>query len=347
MNMCFDSSLRLLTRAIDTIKIAIAGMGKMGNFHLAALRQLADGNYEDYYKGGVTSQLRKIKICGLCDCSRIRLDAHPIVAGYTSLQLLISEQRPDIIIIATPTQTHRQLTMESLENGVHTFVEKPLVTRSTELNELIGIAVKNGCRLMSGHVERYNPVAVKIVSLLQPGSIKVHSYSFVRTQKHDERIADDIISDKLIHDIDLSLYFFGPIASVMVKDVRKVGGQVYQIQIKTVHKNNITGDILVSWLVPGNEKRREVGLSCENMQVVGDFAGKRLLINGEPIDCEVPGMIKSFNNQIKDELVDFIMYCSEPETTGKRISPLLTLEEIKQSVTLIDEIAINTKALLS
>lgn len=338
MNMQPDTSLRLLPRSIDAIKIGIVGMGKMGNFHLAALQQLAEGSHEDYYKGGVTSQLRKIRICGLCDCSRARLDANPTIAGYDSLRELIAEQRPHIVVIASPTKTHWKLAKEALESGAHTFVEKPLVTRSAEMDDLVTTAQKTGCRLMSGHVERYNPVAVKIVSLLCEKRPKVNSYAFIRSQKHDERIPDDIISDKLIHDIDLALYFFGQITGVAVKEVQFVGGQPYQIRVETVHKNGIRGDIFVSWLVSSIEKKREVVVSCLDLTVLGDFAGKRLLVNGEQIDCEVPGMIKALNNQIKDELVDFIMYCSEPEAAGERIAPLLTLDEIVQSVALIDTI---------
>jgi hypothetical protein len=50
-------------------------------------------------------------------------------------------------------------------------------------------------------------------------------------------------------------------------------------------------------------------------------------------------MIMPFNNQIKDELVDFIMYYSKPETSGERIVPLLTLTEIVLPVTLLDRLA--------
>ena len=105
-------------------------------------------------------------------------------------------------------------------------------------------------------------------------------------------------------------------------------------------------NIFVSLLVSSLEKKREVVVSCADMTVLGDFAGKRLLVNGEPIACEVPGMIKPFNNQIKDELVDFIMHCSEPEAAGERIAPLLTLDEIVQSVAIIDTVARQAERLL-
>ena len=79
--------------------------------------------------------------------------------------------------------------------------------------------------------------------------------------------------------------------------------QTYQIRVETVHKNNIRGEIFVSWLVSSLEKKREVMVSCADMTALGDFADKRLLVNGKPIDCEVPGMIKPFNNRIKDLLI--------------------------------------------
>ena len=56
-------------------------------------------------------------------------------------------------------------------------------------------------------------------------------------------------------------------------------------------------------------------------------------------------MIRPLNNQIKDELVDFIMYCSESEAAGERIAPLLTLDEIVQSVAMIDTIAVEADRL--
>jgi UDP-N-acetylglucosamine 3-dehydrogenase len=340
-------TLRLIPSTADEIRVGIVGMGKMGDFHLTALSQLAGGHYEDYYKGGIISQLKKVRVCGLCDSKRSRLEVHKSIAGYDSVKRLIAEQKPHILIIATPIQTHWSLAKEALESGVHTFVEKPLVTKSKELNDLIAIAQCNGCRLMSGHVERYNPVSIKIRSLLQEKTVSVHTYNFARLQKHDDRIVDDIVSDKLIHDMDLALYFFGPIEAVTVKEVKAVGGQPYQIRVETVHKNNIRGDIFVSWLVSSPEKKREVVISCEDMTVLGDFAGKRLFVNGEPSICEVPGMIRPINNQIKDELVDFIAFCSTLQVSSGRIVPLLMLDEVVQSVTLLEAILSQSRNCLS
>ena len=327
-----------MSRDNDEIRIAIAGMGRMGNFHLESLRQLAAGEHEDYYKGAIQSQLKKIRICGVCDVDSSRLAEHSDIATFKSFEKLIAESDPDIVIIATPSQTHFALAKLALENGVHALVEKPLVTSANEIERLIDIANRNGCRLISGHVERYNPVSIKIVSLLKETSAAAKSYSFVRTQKHDERISDDIIIDKVVHDVDLALYFFGPIEKVEIKETKKVGGKIYEARLETVHTSGVKGDIFVSWLVEGDEKRRQVEILCEDHKLFGDFTNKSLCVDGKPLQCEVAGMIKPENNQIKDELVDFIMYCTAPDPSQNPVLPLLSLDEIVESVKLIERI---------
>ena len=336
--MVNNKSLNLISRDEDEIRIAIVGLGKMGNFHLRSLRQLAAGEYEDYYKGAVSQQLKKIRVCGLCDVKQARLAEHSEIPGFRSFQKLIDETDPHMAIIATPTETHFGFAQTALKNGLHALVEKPLVTSSSQVAELADTAGKNGLGLISGHVERYNPVSIKIVSLLESDFGGRADYSFVRTQRHDERIPDDIIVDKVVHDIDLAMYFFGPIRDVKVSEVERVGGKVCLARIETVHNDDRKGSIFVSWKVDDDEKKRQVEISCGSHKLLGDFAEKKLIVDGRQVQCDVPGMIRPENNQIKDELVDFILYCSEPTASGRAVEPLLNLDEIVRSVKLIDRI---------
>lgn len=334
--MSTENSLWLIPSNADEIKIGIAGMGKMGNFHLTALRELATGKHEDYYKGGINEQLQKIRICGLCDIDSAHLQSHKDLPCYTMLENLIAEQKPHIMIIATPAQTHNALTAISLNKKIHTFVEKPLVTTRAELDELLAIANKNACRLISGHVERYNPVAVKIASLLRQTSPPPQSYSFVRAQPHHPRITDDIIIDKVIHDLDISLYFFGSIDNIKVLDVKKIGGKPYEIKLKITHKNGVTGTILDSWLVSEGVKTRSAKIIQGGHIWFGDFTDKSLFVDDLEIKCEINGMIKPVNNQIKDELVDFIMYSSQLSQEYPKIQPLLSVDEIIETITWLE-----------
>jgi len=203
---------RLLSRDVSRIRIAVVGLGKMGAYHLQAIQRLASGESEKYYKAGLDIQIEKLELCGLCDPdpSKARSIA-PNIPAFTDWANLLADCSPDLAVIASPTSTHFDLAMQTLESGVHTFVEKPLVTTLKEFNPLVKTAVAQGCRLMSGHIERYNPVAMKLRSMLASAEICAESYRFQRSQLHVARISDDIVTDKIIHDLDLAQYFFGTI----------------------------------------------------------------------------------------------------------------------------------------
>src|SRR5690242_4609947 len=55
------------------------------------------------------------------------------------------------VIIATPAGTHFQLTKEALLAGKHVFVEKPLATKVTEVDELDQAARERDLVVMAGH----------------------------------------------------------------------------------------------------------------------------------------------------------------------------------------------------
>lgn len=342
--MSSKKNVNFISRQTNQIRVAIVGMGKMGNIHLQSLWQLAGGLHEDYYKGAIQNHLGKIVICGICDVNPAKLGQHAEIAGFDSIERLIAQTRPHMAIITTPTTTHFELAKAALEKSVHVLVEKPIVTTKKQIDHLTSIAEENGCRLLSGHVERYNPVSIKIASLFEEKSLAIDSYSFERTQEHDQRISDDIIIDKIIHDIDLSQYFFGSIADVTVEQTQKVDGKIYQVRLQITHDNKKTGGIFASWLVDAEQKNRKVEIFCKNHKIVGDFMTKRLWLDAEEMECEVRGMIKPENNQIKDELVDFIMHCLAPDPEQKPVMPLLSLDEIKQSVVLLEKITIAVNA---
>jgi predicted dehydrogenase len=329
---------RLLHRDVDRIRIAVAGFGKMGGYHVRAVQQLAAGESEAYYKSGLPLQTSKLELCGVCDPDdRKRMEGLADIPLFRSWPDLLKKARPDLAVIASPTPTHFELASQSLVAGVHTLVEKPLVSSLKQFCQLSALAVQQGCRLMSGHVERYNPVAMKLRTLLMEENLEVAGYRFQRTQPHDPRIADDIITDKIIHDLDLAQYFFGAVCGCELLDFKRVGGQVQEAAVRLCHKNGVEGTLFVSWLLPDVWPCREVRIACKNGDALtGDFARKQLMRNGQVVSCAVPHWIKPDNNQIKDELADFIAYCMKPDPELSAFEPLLHPFEIERSIEIME-----------
>jgi predicted dehydrogenase len=330
--------LHLIPNNIAEIRIAIAGMGKMGNFHFTALKQLAAGEHEDYYKGGISEYLTKIRIVGICDTEPLRLDGFRGISGFASVEEMLDRTQPHILIVATPTQTHRQIAVAAIRRGIHTFVEKPIVTSVTDMDELLNAAQKSGVRIIAGHIERYNPVSIKIRSVLRNVDPPAKEYFFCRTQRHPSRITDDIVIDKVIHDLDLAICFFGNVRKIEIADIKMVQGQVYEVRVLLEHKQGTKGSCFVSWLMDTDAKKREVEILQGGHKWKGDFVTKQLWVDGLEIKCEVDGMIKPANNQIKDELVDFIASCIDSGPL-QAIPPLLSIDEIIESTKWLENIS--------
>lgn len=111
----------------------------------------------------------------------------------------------DAAVVATPTETHREVTGLLLEAGKHVLVEKPVAATHREALELAGLARAKKLVLMGGHVERYNPAVVLLrekIGDLGP----VYHLESERTGPFPERVfALGVAVDLLPHDLDLML----------------------------------------------------------------------------------------------------------------------------------------------
>lgn len=330
--------LRLIQQNAPEIRMAVIGLGKMGALHVEALRELISRGGEHYYKGNVSELLKKLRVCGLCDRDKHRFRNYQDFPCYENLRDLIRDAKANLAIVASPTLSHVEVATMLLQNGIHSLIEKPIATSKADLNKLLSIADANGCRLMSAHVERYNPVAVTIRALLFEALSADQSYSFERVQKHSERIPDDIVTDKLIHDLDLAICFFGSVEDLQVLRSKSSNGKLYEVEIALSHKQGAKGKILVSWLVEGEKKKREVTIHRGAEHWVGDFLKKKLWIDSKEVACHVAGMCEPTNNQVKDEIVDFLAYSCEWDPNSHRIDPLLHVDEIVEAITLLDKI---------
>jgi virulence factor len=77
---------------------------------------------------------------------------------YTVLAELIKESGIEAAFVVTPKQTHYEIVMPLLENGIHVFCEKPMAMSIKEAREMVECAEKFGRVLMIGFNRRYAPV---------------------------------------------------------------------------------------------------------------------------------------------------------------------------------------------
>ncbi|MCX8109979.1 MAG: Gfo/Idh/MocA family oxidoreductase [Syntrophorhabdaceae bacterium] len=168
------------------INISLIGAGYMGSIHLEKLLTL-DG----VQVSGIVDIDNGI---GKCISDRHKI---PFFCDYRDIVSI-----SDGIVIASPTETHYEIARYCLEKGIHVFIEKPMAMNVKEAVYLIDLTRDKGLVLQIGHLERFNPAFKKAEEFIEnPIIIEAR-----RTGPYTGRSTDiDLVSDLMIHDIDLLL----------------------------------------------------------------------------------------------------------------------------------------------
>lgn len=111
----------------------------------------------------------------------------------------------DAVIIAAPTEHHRELALATIDAGLPLLLEKPLADTLEHASAIVAAARSAGSVLMCGLLERFNP-AVRTASEIARSPIHVTT---VRHSPYSERVRTGVASDLLIHDVDIVLRLVG------------------------------------------------------------------------------------------------------------------------------------------
>lgn len=137
-------------------------------------------------------------------------EAHPQQKIVQSIDDVMDEI--DAAIVVTPTSYHYELVKKLLENGKHVFCEKPLTDRLEDANELEKLVQDDKLVVQVGHSERFHPVwkTLKDNSELNAFFDDKACITIDRYAPFKGRATDvDVVSDLMIHDLDLLWYLFG------------------------------------------------------------------------------------------------------------------------------------------
>ncbi|HIY14291.1 MAG TPA: Gfo/Idh/MocA family oxidoreductase [Candidatus Alistipes cottocaccae] len=96
---------------------------------------------------------------------------HGVPRFYTDAAELIADPEVNIVYVATPHATHRELTIRALEAGKPVYVEKPMAMNHAECLEMIAAAEKYGQKLFVAYYRRALPYFLKVRELLEAGRI--------------------------------------------------------------------------------------------------------------------------------------------------------------------------------
>ena len=85
--------------------------------------------------------------------------------------MLLEEENPEGVIIATPSGTHSAIADICAEKSVAILVEKPIADTLPEAQRIVRLADEAGCQVLVGHHRRHNPLVQETRSMVQSGAL--------------------------------------------------------------------------------------------------------------------------------------------------------------------------------
>jgi predicted dehydrogenase len=252
------------------VRIGIIGLGRMGQNHLRVLSLLAAADLRFIYD---------------LDADNVaRLSASSGVPAASDLQAALAEV--DAVVIASPTTTHADYIALAAQYVTNIFVEKPITERLDSSVAIAEMAKEKGLNLQVGLIERFNPAVEQMKKLLDNSS-QVVSVDFVRTNKISARITDvDVVTDLMIHDIDLALYLNGPVTAVSAHGVAE-GPMIDYAAALLTHENGRFSRIQASRIT--DKKMRSIQATCKDMFVDCELLRKEITLSRQSEVEQRPG----------------------------------------------------------
>ncbi|MCK9247434.1 MAG: Gfo/Idh/MocA family oxidoreductase [Solirubrobacteraceae bacterium] len=242
--MAADPEIRL-----PPLRGAVIGLGMMGRHHARLLQ---------------TSP--RTTFVGAVDPTG---DRHGAVADpalvFATVDALLDrpvDERPQIAIVAVPTEEHVAAVAALAAAGVSVLVEKPVAETPERARELIAHVREAGVHGAVGHVERCNPALLELRRRALEGQLG--RIFHIRTERHGPfpaRIRDvGVVKDLATHDLDLVGWLGDGAVRTLAAQTQHRMGRPHEDLVNVVGRldGGATFTVAVDWLSPTKVRRTTV-----------------------------------------------------------------------------------------
>lgn len=138
------------------LKVVIVGLGGMGHEHLRKLRAVAE-----------------LKVVGAYDprAERQVLARQEGIEAYPSFDAVLTDARVDVVLVATPNDSHKDIAIAALQAGKHVICEKPVALNLAELDAILAVARATGKVFMVHQNRRWDEDYLTVKRILEEGTL--------------------------------------------------------------------------------------------------------------------------------------------------------------------------------
>lgn len=264
------------------------------------------------------------------DQSRVELIAETYgCAAYTDFRQLVD--KVDAVSIAVPPTEHPMITEVFLASDVHILLEKPVAVTVADAENIVKMHANSNSRLLVGHQERFNPAIRAAEDELDEldglGDVKFIEARRMGQFNGRERNVD-VITDLMIHDIDLILELIqSPVTNVSAMGSTVVSSHIDIANARIEFENGAVANAIASRV--SDEKIRSLQIYVPKHYFSLDMLNQTVSMTSTLEESDEDGNTKvvtesipvESNLTLKSEIDHFI------DVIKSGVSPLVTCED--------------------
>jgi len=231
----------------------------------------------------VLSEMEGVRLKAVCDKDRDAAEKlarrYLVPSVYTEIEDMLTQERLDGVVISTPTNEHLRAAEKCFKQKKHVLVEKPLAPSVAECKTLLAAARDTGVQVVTGHIERFNPVIIQIRKFLEEDYLgEVFYIETVRSGPFPKRLygsKDGVVIDLAVHDLDLVQFLFGRLAHLYAHHIQTDSHKqdIYaRVMLKTC--SGVLGSSEFSWISP--RKARSISIYGDKGLLVGNLVDQEV-----------------------------------------------------------------------
>jgi predicted dehydrogenase len=204
----------------------------------------------------------EVEVVGVAD---VRLEAAEELAGKLGCKSFDSHRRMndavdvDAVLVCTPPNTHPEVCLDFIEQGVHVLCEKPFSISSRDAATVIERARQLGVKVTMASKFRYVDDVIRAKQIVDSGilgEIILFENAFAsrvdmskRWNANPEVSGGGVLIDNGTHSVDLMRYFLGPLAEVQVVEGKKSQALEVEDTVRIFVRSleGVMGSIDLSW----------------------------------------------------------------------------------------------------
>ena len=217
------------------VRVAVVGPGGWGRQHTRVFASRPDTT-----------------LCAVVgrDHARTEAEARRLgVVGYTDIEQMLAEERPDLVAVSLPNEDHFRPTLQLLQHRIPLLVEKPLVFDLDEADQLLAEAARSDTFFAIDFNHRYAEPVIRARNAINDGSLGQPVFATWRFggEANVGSSPHKNIIETQCHAFDLLEYLLGPISSIAAQMTDMTYGAWSTIALSLGFASGAVGTLLGSY----------------------------------------------------------------------------------------------------